>query len=76
MAQRYYTKHLLPVYINMVQESRHHDTLSETVWCLQENGDPLHGTKSKVNIAVELRNANWISVILHLGQSLKKYGSS
>jgi hypothetical protein len=69
MTQRYYTEHLLSVHMNMVQESRHHDTLGEIVWCLQEDGDPSHGTKSKVNIAVELRDANWIPVIIHPGQS-------
>jgi hypothetical protein len=77
MTQRYYTEHLLSVHMNMVQESRHHDMLGETVWCLQEDGDPSHGTKSKVNIAVELgdanwvelRDANWIPVIIHPGQS-------
>jgi hypothetical protein len=31
MTQRYYTEHLLSVHMNMVQESRHHDTLGEIV---------------------------------------------
>ncbi|KAF2025956.1 hypothetical protein EK21DRAFT_92764 [Setomelanomma holmii] len=38
-------------------------------WYLQEDNDLSYSTKSKDNVAENLRQANWISVIVHLGQS-------
>ncbi|KAF2032251.1 hypothetical protein EK21DRAFT_61493, partial [Setomelanomma holmii] len=54
MTQEYYAKNVLLSYIN---------------WYLQEDNNPSHGTKSKDNVAENLRQANWIAVIVHLGQS-------
>ncbi|KAF1936073.1 hypothetical protein EJ02DRAFT_427849 [Clathrospora elynae] len=69
MTQEYYTKELLPKYITAVQCSRMHNTLEITTWQLQEDGDPSHGTKSKDNIAINLKNANWIPLLVHPGSS-------
>jgi hypothetical protein len=69
MTQKYYTENLLPKYINMVQFSRLHDTLNDTVWVLQEDGDPPHGTKTKDNVASNLRDYSWIHAILYTAQS-------
>jgi hypothetical protein len=44
MTQKYYTKHLLPTYIDAVHRARMRDSTSE--WLLQEDHDPSHGTKS------------------------------
>ena len=69
MTQDCYTKNLLPHYIKMVQSSRLHNTLEDIHWLLQEDGDPSHGTKSVNNIAEDLRQVNWIAVIIHPAQS-------
>jgi hypothetical protein len=66
MTQKYYTERLLPVYIRAVQEARitcNRDAI------LQEDNDPLYGTRSELNVAKQLRNSNWITVLVHPAQS-------
>ncbi|KAF2030129.1 hypothetical protein EK21DRAFT_112237 [Setomelanomma holmii] len=65
MTQEYYTKNVLLSYIKWVHEAQLREPQS---WYLQEDNDPSHGTKSKDNVAENLRQANWIAVIVHPGQ--------
>lgn len=67
ITQKYYTNHILPMYIKWIHEARMRDSSRE--WRLQEDGDPSHGTKSKDNVAETLRQAMWIDVIVHPAQS-------
>ncbi|KAF2024078.1 hypothetical protein EK21DRAFT_79495, partial [Setomelanomma holmii] len=66
MTQEYYTKDVLLLYIKWVHEAQLQELQS---WYLQEDNDPSHGTKSKDNVAENLRQANWIAIIVHPGQS-------
>ncbi|KAF2825117.1 hypothetical protein CC86DRAFT_370899 [Ophiobolus disseminans] len=66
MTQQYYASNVLPAYIRYIHEARLQEPRS---WLLQEDNDPSHGTKSRDNVAENLRQANWIAVILHPGQS-------
>ena len=66
MTQKYYTERLLPVYIKAVQEariSRDQDAI------LQEDNDPSHGTRSELNVARQLKDSNWVTVLVHPAQS-------
>jgi transposase len=38
-------------------------------WYLQEDHDPSHGTKTTNNVAYELKMSNWMSLVVHPGQS-------
>ncbi|KAH8711985.1 hypothetical protein GQ44DRAFT_776417 [Phaeosphaeriaceae sp. PMI808] len=62
MAQEYYTKTLLPEYIQTLHSSRIYSPV-QTEWRLQEDGDPSHGKRSTDNVAENLRRANEIVVI-------------
>lgn len=44
ITQKYYTNHILPMYIKWIHEARMRDSSRE--WCLQQDGDPSHGTCS------------------------------
>lgn len=66
MTQEYYTNNVLPSYINNLHQARLQEPRS---WLLQEDNDPSHGTKSKDSVAQNLREANWIVVIVHPAQS-------
>jgi hypothetical protein len=60
MTQIYYTERLLPVYIRAVQEariSRNQDAI------LQEDNNPSHGTRSELNVAKQLQDSSWITVL-------------
>ena len=66
MTQKYYTERLLPVYIEAVQEARitrNQDSI------LQEDNDPSHDTRSELNVAKQLKDSNWITVLVHPAQS-------
>jgi hypothetical protein len=66
MTQKYYTERLLPVYIKIIQEariSRNQDAI------LQEDNNPSHGTRSELNVAKQLKDSNWISILVHPAQS-------
>ncbi|KAF2184612.1 hypothetical protein K469DRAFT_482446, partial [Zopfia rhizophila CBS 207.26] len=67
MTQAYYTKHLLPLYIEALSKARMKDNSSS--WYLQEDNDPSHGTKSNWNVAFKAKVENWISAIAHPAQS-------
>lgn len=67
MTQDYYTKHILPTYIQALHQARCDD--ATLAWFLMEDGDPSHGNKSTDNVAEDARRANWIAVILHPAQS-------
>jgi transposase len=62
-------EHLHPKYITAVQGARIYNTGELINWVLQEDNDPLHGTKSKDNVANNLKKANWIPIIIHPSQS-------
>lgn len=66
MTQKYYTERLLPVYVKAIQEARiaHNRDI-----ILQEDNDPSHGTRSELNIAKQLKDSNWITVLAHPAQS-------
>ncbi|KAF2188512.1 hypothetical protein K469DRAFT_565954, partial [Zopfia rhizophila CBS 207.26] len=61
MTQKYYTKKLLPEYIQAINKSKS--------YYLQEDGDPSHGTKSFGNVAYNAKEMNWIDRIVHPAQS-------
>jgi transposase len=66
MTQKYYTERLLPVYIRAVQEariSRNQDAI------LQEDNNPSHGTRSELNVAKQLQDSSWITVLVRPAQS-------
>jgi hypothetical protein len=63
MTQKYYTERLLPVYIRAIQEAR---ISCEQHAILQEDNDLTHGTKSEINVAKQLKDSNWIPVLIHL----------
>jgi transposase len=66
MTQKYYTERLLSVYIKAVQEariSRNQDAI------LQEDNDPSHGIRSELNVTKQLKDSNWITVLVHPAQS-------
>jgi len=67
MTQAYYTKHVLPYYIEAVQKARLDD--SSRSWRLQEDNDPSHGTRSRTNVASELKNSSWVDLLVHPAQS-------
>ncbi|KAF2195730.1 hypothetical protein K469DRAFT_699335 [Zopfia rhizophila CBS 207.26] len=67
MTQKYYTKHLLPMYIKALNEARLRD--SSKSYYLQEDNDPSHGTKSTDNVAFQAKKENWILRIVHPAQS-------
>jgi hypothetical protein len=56
ITQKYYTEHLLPVYIEAVYKVRARD---QGPWRLQEDGDPLHDIR-KEGLARRLKDSNWI----------------
>jgi transposase len=66
MTQKYYTERLLPVYIKAIQEAR--IAYGQDI-ILQEDNDPSHGTKSELNVAKQLKDSNWITVLIRPAQS-------
>jgi DDE superfamily endonuclease len=66
MTQKYYIKRLLPIYIKAIQEAR---IAYDQDIILQEDNDPSHGTKSELNVAKQLKDDNWIIVLVHSAQS-------
>jgi hypothetical protein len=62
MTQEYYTKHLLPHYVDAIKQARQRD-LGE--WFLQEDGDPSHGTKSTGNVAYIYKRDHGIKTVVH-----------
>ena len=67
LTQAYYTKHLLPTYIEGVHEARR--DLSNQAWILQEDNDGSHGTRSATNVVRTEKDRNWIDTIPHPPQS-------
>jgi hypothetical protein len=67
MTQTYYTERLLSVYAQIINEGRvFHDRMS----ILQEDNDNSHDTRSKDNVVVRFKVANWIDTLIHSPQSL------
>ncbi|KAF2182998.1 hypothetical protein K469DRAFT_218011 [Zopfia rhizophila CBS 207.26] len=67
MTQKYYTKKLLPEYIQAISKARLRDESKS--YYLQEDRDPLHGIKSFSNVAYNAKEMNWIDRIVHPAQS-------
>ncbi|KAF2176246.1 hypothetical protein K469DRAFT_646028 [Zopfia rhizophila CBS 207.26] len=67
MTQKYYTKKLLPEYIQAISKARLRD--ENKSYYLQEDGDPSHSTKSFGNVAYNAKEMNWIDRIVHPAQS-------
>ena len=63
--QKYYTEHLLPIYIDAIHEAQLRDA---GLWLFQEDGDHSHGIR-KEGLAYKLREANWIMNLKHPTQS-------
>jgi hypothetical protein len=68
MTQKYYTKRLLPIYINALQKLRIQEPDISHSWLFQEDGDPSHGIR-KAGLAQKLKEANWIDNLVHPPQS-------
>jgi transposase len=66
MTQKYYTERLLPVYTRAIQEARI-SCKQHTI--LHEDNDPLHSTKSEFNVTKQLKDSNWITVLIQPAQS-------
>ena len=66
MTQDYYTKHILPHYIDAMQQDRYRNEGYD--YYLVEDGDPSHGLR-KSGIAQQMRDANWIVNLQHPTQS-------
>ena len=43
MTQKYYTEHILPIYINAIHQACIQDDGWLQPWALQEDNDPSHG---------------------------------
>lgn len=67
MTQKYYTQHVLSMYISALQSARMRDDLGDFI--LQEDNDSSHGTKTTYNVAYKSRRSNWIHTINHPAQS-------
>jgi len=67
MTKVYYTKHVLPYYIEAIQKARLED--SSRSWRLQEDNDPSYSTRSRMNVAAELKNSLWVNLLVHPAQS-------
>ena len=67
MTQKYYVETLLPHYIDAIQFHRIYRNKGIN-WLLQEDGDPSHGIK-KQGLAREVKDANWITNLIHPAQS-------
>jgi hypothetical protein len=65
MTQKYYTKRLLPIYIEAIHKAR---VQNPGNWLLQEDGDPSHGMQ-KQGLIYKLKEENWIVNLKHLAQS-------
>ena len=66
MTQVYYTDKLLSVYANLINEARvYHDRRG----ILQEDNDNSHGTRSRDNIVIRCKQANWLELLSHPPQS-------
>ncbi len=66
MTQAYYTERLLSVYVELIHEARvFHDRRG----ILQEDNDNSHDTRSKDNVVVRFKAANWIETLSHSPQS-------
>ena len=63
MTQKYYTKKLLPEYIQAIGKARLRDESKS--YYLQEDGNSSHGTKSFGNVAYTAKEMNWIDRIVH-----------
>ncbi|KAF2178247.1 hypothetical protein K469DRAFT_600089, partial [Zopfia rhizophila CBS 207.26] len=57
----YYTKHLIPLYIEVLSKARMKSSLLS--WFLQEDNDSSHGTMSNWNVAFKAKIKNWICTI-------------
>ena len=66
MTQIYYVQHLLPVYAKEVSDAR---LMHDRMGVLQEDNDNSHGTRSKDNVVVRYKEANWIPTLIHPPQS-------
>jgi hypothetical protein len=66
MTQIYYTERLLSVYANLINENR---VFRDRYCLLQEDNDNSHDTRSKDNVVVRFKAANWISTLSHSPQS-------
>jgi hypothetical protein len=66
MTQACYTKRLLSVYVELIHEARvFHDRRD----ILQEDNDNSHDIRSKDNVVVRFKAANWIETLSHSSQS-------
>jgi transposase len=67
MTAKYYTDRVLPQLVLDYQAiKRLHDY--QNVW-FQEDNDPSHGTRSKINLPRQYKEANWIAHYTHPAQS-------
>ncbi|ORY08058.1 phosphoribosylformylglycinamidine cyclo-ligase-like protein [Clohesyomyces aquaticus] len=62
MTQAYYTKHLLPLYIEAIKKARQQDPSKN--WLLQEDNDPSHGTRSSHNVVTAKKQEHQIKSLI------------
>ena len=67
MTQEYYCEHILPHYINAINEARLESSKHRGI-SLVEDGDPSHGMR-KAGLAAKMRKEAWITNIKHLSNS-------
>jgi hypothetical protein len=65
MIQKYYTEHLLPIYIEAIQKARLKDPRN---WLLQEDSDLSYNIR-KEGLACKLKDNNWITNLTHPAQN-------
>ena len=65
ITQKYYTKRLLPIYVNAIQKACLQDLQN---WLLQEDNNPSYRTK-KEGLAQQFKRSNWVDSLVHLAQS-------
>lgn len=66
MTQIYYVERLLSVYAKEISDAR---LMHNRIGILQEDNDNNHETRSKNNVVVRYKKANWIFTLIHSPQS-------
>ena len=68
MTQQYYSKRLLPIYVNAIQQRRLRESTAPEEILLMEDGDSSHGLR-RSGVAQRFKDENWILNLPHPPQS-------
>jgi hypothetical protein len=66
MTQKFYAKHILPKHLEQIQQLK--KEFNCEIYLLEDN-DPSHGTRSKHNVCIVLKQAAGVVCIIHPAQS-------